>query len=219
MNRWAALFDWDGVVVDSMKPHEDSWIQLAHERGLPLREGDFERGFGMKNREIILGLYAWTDNADDADALGDRKEFLFREILKRDGLVILPGVRALLEDLRLHDIPCVIGSSTPRANLDCALVIGGLSGLFCASICAEDVQQGKPAPDVFLKAAAAAGVTPDCCVVLEDAPAGIAAGRAAGMKVLAVTTTRPPDKLAQAHRIVASLTEIRASDLRQLVEA
>jgi beta-phosphoglucomutase family hydrolase len=219
MHLAAVIFDFDGVVIDSHDTHERSWFALADELGQPFTRETFDATFGQRN-ESILPLLGWAEEGDKARIrqLGDRKESLYREILRKEGIEPLPGVGALLEDLRAQGIPCAIGTSTPRANVDCVLGITGLAGLFRAVAAAEDVSRGKPDPEVFLKAAEKLGVQPSACVVIEDAQVGIRAAKAAGMKALAVTTTHPAEALApeMPDRIEASLVPVDAVSLRGL---
>lgn len=210
--RWAALFDWDGVIVDSSRAHEASWEQLARDEHLKLPEGHFRRGFGMKNERIIPDLLGWTSDPREISRLSLRKEEIFREVIRRVGIEPLPGVRVWLDRLRAAGVPCVIASSTQRENITTILSMTGLDA-FSGIVAAEDVRNGKPEPEVFLKAAAVAGVGPDRAVVFEDALVGLQAARAAGMRVVAVASTNPPDLLASADRVVHRLDELQPADL------
>jgi beta-phosphoglucomutase len=220
---FAAIFDWDGVIVDSSAAHEESWHLLAESEGLSLPDDHFKRGFGRKNEYIIPHILGWADEADtEAIArFGARKEALYREIIEADGLDPLPGVRDLLEGLNRNGIPCAVGSSTHRENIDLSIRVLKLDGLFQGIVSSEDVTHGKPAPDVFLKAAASVGCAPGRGVVFEDALVGIEAGLAGGFKVIAVATTNPESVLAGsgAHRVVNRLTRVNARIVRELAEA
>lgn len=215
----AVIFDFDGVVIDSHEAHERSWFALAAELDQPFTREIFVSTFGQRN-ESILPLLGWADehDAERIRLLGGRKERLYREILRREGIAPLPGVAALLEDLRQHGIPCAIGTSTPRENVECVLEITKLAGFFRDVAAAEDVSRGKPDPEVFLKAAAKLGVEPSACVVIEDAQVGIRAAKAAGMKALAVTTTHPAASLSpeMPDRIEDTLVNVNAASLRGL---
>jgi beta-phosphoglucomutase family hydrolase len=215
----AVIFDFDGVVIDSHLAHERSWFALAAELGETLSRETFVATFGQRN-ESILPFLGWADerDADRIRQLGERKEALYREILRAEGIAPLPGTTALLEDLKRAGIPCAIGTSTPRANVECVLELTGLAGCFHDIAASEDVSRGKPDPQVFLKAAAKLGVEPACCVVIEDAHVGLRAARAAGMKALAVTTTHPAESLAaeSPDRIVATLEVVDGAALRAL---
>ena len=210
------IFDWDGVVIDSSAQHERSWELLAAEISKPLPDGHFTAGFGKKNQEIIPNLLRWADDPVEIARLGDRKEELYRELVRDQGVRVLPGARELLMALRAAGIPRSVGSSTPRSNLDAIFAATGLGELFDEVVCGDDVANGKPAPDVFLLAAKKLGFAPADCIVIEDAHVGIAAAHAAGMKVLAVATTNPLDELADADAAVVSLEEITPDRLRQI---
>lgn len=213
---FAAIFDWDGVIIDSSAQHERSWEMLAAEINKPLPEGHFKRGFGKKNAVIIPEILGWANDPAEVQALGDRKEELYRELVRRDGLTPLPGAEALLAVLNEAGVPCAVGSSTPRINIDTICGMTGLDRFFKAVVTAEDVVHGKPAPDVFLTAASRLGAEPARCVVFEDALVGIEAAHAGGMKCVAVATTNPLKLLGHAEIAVASLEEITVERLRMM---
>jgi HAD superfamily hydrolase (TIGR01509 family) len=211
------IFDWDGVIIDSSHQHEESWERLAAEERRALPPGHFKAGFGKKNEWIIPGLLGWAREPAEIHRLSLRKEALYRDIVVERGLEALPGVREFLVRLRDADVPCCIGSSTHRENITTILGVLGFAGLFGDMVTAEDVTLGKPHPDVFLKAAAKIGRAPECCVVFEDAFAGIEAARAGGMKVVGVATTHTPEELVgRVDRIVRRLDELVVEDLLRL---
>jgi HAD superfamily hydrolase (TIGR01509 family) len=202
------FYDWDGVVIDSSAHHERSWEQLAAEIGKPLSADHFVRGFGMKNQAIIPDILGWTSDPGQIEEYSLRKEYLYREIIREDGIQPLPGVGDLLQLLRDNGVPCAIASSTHRENVDVVLELIGLRPYFTAIVTAEDVQRGKPDPEVFVKGAAKINREPHNCIVFEDAHVGIEAGLAAGARVIAVATTNTLDALGRAHLAVNSLEEI-----------
>ena len=212
----AAIFDWDGVIIDSHDAHEKSWEQLAAEEHLPLPPDHFKRSFGRRNNQIIPEIYGWSEAPQEIERLGARKETLYRQILRDTGLDPLPGVRELLAELRGAQIPCAIGTSTPRINLDFALDLLALREPFTAMVTAEDVSRGKPDPEVFLSAANRLNVAPHHCVVFEDAVFGIEAAKRAGMKAVALTTTHCATDLGLADLIISDLSETNVEKLRQL---
>lgn len=212
------LFDWDGVIIDSSRQHEESWERLAHEEGKVLPAGHFKAGFGKKNEWIIPNLLGWASAPAEVHRLSLRKEALYRDIVVERGLSALPGVREFLERLREGGVLNCIGSSTHRENITTILGVLGFDGLFGGMVTAEDVTHGKPHPDVFLKAAAKTGCDPRHCIVFEDALAGIEAAHAGGMKVVGVATTHPAEALeGKVDRVVHRLDELAVADLRALV--
>lgn len=212
-----ALFDWDGVIIDSARQHAESWERLAREERRALPENHFKIGFGMKNERIIPGLLRWTDDPAEIRRLSLRKEALYREIVVAEGTAPLPGVREFLDRLADAGVPCAIGSSTHRENIDTILALIGLGDRFAHIVTAEDVGHGKPDPEVFLKGAAGIGREPAECIVFEDAITGLEAARRGGMRAVGVATTHPAGSLGLADRVVHRLDELTVADLVALV--
>jgi len=214
---YGAIFDMDGVLIDSFEAHYESWKRVAETHGLPLSRADFARTFGRTSREIIQTL--WPEiGCDEArvQAIDDEKEAFFREIIA-DRLPEMPGARELLASLRREGWKIAIGSSGPPENVRLVVRAYGAE-FFDAVVTGMDVQRGKPEPDVFLLASERTGVEPRRCVVLEDAPAGIEAAHRAGMVAVGVASTgRSREQLAAAELVVESLAELTPALLRQLV--
>lgn len=212
---WGAIFDWDGVIIDSSRCHETSWERLAAEERRDLPEGHFKAGFGRKNEYIIPNILRWTSDAAEIRRLALRKEELYRTVVRERGVEALPGVRAWLMRLRDAGVPRAIASSTHRANIDLTLSQIGLATFFDGAIVSsEDVAHGKPHPEVFLKAAQRIAREPGRCVVFEDAFAGLEAAAAGGMRRIAVATTHPAEALEpHADRVVARLDELDVKEL------
>jgi HAD superfamily hydrolase (TIGR01509 family) len=205
---WGAVFDWDGVIINSAAHHEASWERLAQELGKALPPDHFKKGFGMKNEWIIPNLLGWTTDPAVVREWSLRKEELYREVIRERGIDALPGVRQFLASLQAAGIPRVIGSSTHRLNITTTLQALGLEHAFTDLVTAEDVLHGKPDPEVFLKAAEKIAVPADRCCVFEDAHVGIAAARAAGMRVVALPTTHPRATLTDADLVAERLDTI-----------
>lgn len=212
------IFDWDGVVINSASLHEKSWEMLAIELGLSLPSDHFVLGFGKRNEIIIPQILKWTQNRDEISLWGRRKEELYRDLGKAEGIPILDGVRTLLQSLAREEIPCVIGTSTEKNNLSLAFDQLKIGQFFSGSVCSEDVTRGKPDPEVFLKAAQIINHSPENCVVLEDSTHGIEAAISGGMKALGLSTTRTESELfaSGAHRVVADPTMVNISLLKSL---
>ncbi|HXA10146.1 MAG TPA: beta-phosphoglucomutase family hydrolase [Chthoniobacterales bacterium] len=213
---FGAIFDWDGVIIDSAGLHEQSWRRLAQELGKTIAADSFIRGFGMKSARIIEEIHGWAKEPAEIARLTNRKEALYREIVARSEIAPLPGVVAWLERLRAADVPCAVASSTQRLNIDTVLERIGLKVAFREIVSAEDVVHGKPNPEVFQKAATRLGVAAERCVVFEDAHVGIEAAHAARMKVVAVPTTHPVEQLAAADLVVRRLDELTVEQVARL---
>jgi HAD superfamily hydrolase (TIGR01509 family) len=186
---------------------------LAREEGKILPEGHFLKGFGRRNMEIMRDMLHWSEDLNEIQRLSLRKEELYREVVKAWGIEPLPGVRQWLERLREGGIACGIGSSTEDRNVKLGLEILDLEMFFKTAVTAEHVKKGKPAPDVFLEVARRLGAKSERCVVFEDAPAGVEAGRAAGMKVVGVTTTHPGGHLEGVDREVERMDELSIQEI------
>ena len=216
MHHFACIFDWDGVIIDSSEHHIEGWKRLAKEEKLTFPEHLFRQSFGMKNEEIIPQLWKWTNDITEIRRIDKKKEAMYRDIMREKGLTALPGVQALLDLLAEMKIPCAIGSSAPMANITTGLDILDFQRYFKAVVSGEDVKLGKPSPQIFLEAAKRLNARHDECVVFEDAKVGVTAGKAAGMKVVAVTNTYPPEELEVADLIVDNLEKISLMDLELL---
>jgi len=204
----AVLWDLDGVLVDTARLHYQAWRQLLSELGRSLSEEEFRRTFGLRNDLILRDILGGV-SAEEVKRLSERKEALFRQ--HAAGRVTpLPGAVELARRSRDGGRRTALVTSTPRANIDFVLKQVGLAGAFDTIVAAEDVSRGKPDPEGFLLAARRLGATPERCLVIEDAPGGIEAARRAGMRSLAVTTTRPREELTAADTVVDSLSDAAA---------
>jgi len=214
-----ALFDWDGTVVDTKAAHEESWMRLAREENLYLTPEIFRLSFGCMNSVIIPDAFKWTSDPARIKKLSDRKEILYRQIVAGESAekLALPGAVRLIRELKNAGIPCAVGSSAPRANIEQIVGTLGIADCFTTLITAECVSRGKPDPEVFLKGASAIGVEAKNCVVLEDAVHGVEAGKAGGMKTVAILTSNPRKSfIGLADLVVNNLAEVSIDDLRGL---
>jgi beta-phosphoglucomutase len=211
----AIVWDMDGVIIDSSRQHLRSWQVLAEETNVTFTEADFWRTFGTNNTAIISQYWGAQLSAEQIAALAERKEVAFRELLK-DDLHALPGALELMQAAHAAGLKQSLASSAPMENIAVISAGLGLERWLNAIVSGDRLARGKPAPDVFLLAAERLGVAPAGCVVIEDAPAGIAAAQAAGMRCLAVTNSHPAATLADANRVVDSLADVRLADLETL---
>ncbi len=213
--KLGVIFDLDGVLVDTGWAHRQAWFDLAAKEGLEISEEFFRRTFGMQNA-AILPLLRPDISPQELERLSDWKEQHYRDLMQ-EHLELAPGAEDLLRDLKSHGFRLAIGSSAPPENLNLFWDRLGLVNWFNARVTKEEIRKSKPAPETFLKAAEKLGLAPACCAVVEDAVPGVQAARAAGMPVVAVTTTRTRQDLAHADRIVDNLSELRASDFLALL--
>lgn len=195
----AVLFDMDGTLIDSTPAVERSWITWATEQGIdPYRLLGFH---GVPAASIVAALV--DDPAAAPAALARITEIETADV---DGVVPLPGAVAALTELA--DRAAIATSST--AGLAAVRLAASQLPAPAVVVTADDVTHGKPAPEPYQLAAQRLGVDPGDCLVVEDAPAGITAGRAAGCRTLGVTTTTPADKL-PADAVIDDLSQVRFS--------
>jgi len=184
----AFLFDLDGVLIDSMPMHTEAWQVYLRRLGVE-QQYVAERMHGRRNSELVRDLIDPGLSDEAAFAHGAAKERLFREMILSADLerFRVPGVTAFLE--RFRDVPKAVGSNAEPANIDFVLERLGLAPYFQVRVDGSQVDRPKPFPDIYLLAAERLAVRPGNCIVFEDSPTGVAAGVAAGMRVVGIETT------------------------------
>lgn len=213
---YGLIFDMDGVLVDSAKPHFESWCRLGCELGREVSEAQFWPTFGRQNRDVIPDLFEIHD-AERIERLSERKEDLYRGII-RDRVPAMDGAVELIRACHGAGFKLAIGSSGPPENVDVVLRGMGVDDLFDAKITSRQVTRGKPDPQVFVLAAEALGIPATRCAVVEDAPAGVRAALAAGMTAIALTGGHPTEQLRSAHLVIDSLREVTPDRIGDLIQ-
>lgn len=216
---FGVLFDVDGVLVDSFSAHFQAWADCCRKVGRQCSEAEFLAGFGRTSREVIQETWNTHLTDEEIRAFDDAKEALYRDMIAAD-FPEMPGARELIRVLAAEGIPMAIGSSAPPENVHAVMDHLGVRDLIRTVITGADVVVGKPHPDVFLQGARGIGVPSHRCVVLEDAPAGVEAGLAAGACCVGVVSRgRTREQLHRAHHHVSDLTEVTPALLRQIVDS
>lgn len=202
-----AIFDLDGVIVDTAKYHYLAWRSLAKRLGFEFTEEDNERLKGvsrMESLQILLEVGGVEANEAERLEMADAKNKEYVDYISRlEPSEILPGAREYLLQLRSRGVKVALGSASKNAEF--ILNRLGIADLFDAVIDGTKVSKAKPDPEVFLAASAALGLEPSACVVFEDAAAGVQAGKAAGSKVVGIGSA---DILAEADRVINGLYEL-----------
>jgi beta-phosphoglucomutase len=196
------IFDLDGVIVDTARFHFLAWRRLARDLGIAFTRADNQRLKGvsrMRSLDIILDLGDRTASPDQKREWADLKNTYYRgyieELTPAD---VLPGVLALCDALETRGTKLAVASASKNAPEVLERI--GLSGRFAVTVDGNDLTRSKPDPEIFLLAAQRLGLAPPRCAVVEDAPAGIAAARAAGMRAIGIGD---PGALAGADVVVA----------------
>jgi beta-phosphoglucomutase len=213
----AVIWDLDGVIIDSANEHRQAWQRLAREEGITFTDADFWATFGKRNDDIIATIWGPLP-PERVQELANRKESYFRELIRKTAAP-LPGAMELMRGLHEAGFAQALASSTPIENIKLISDVLGLEKYLSVLVSGETVARGKPAPDIFLKAAEELGIEPAHCVVIEDAVAGVQAAHAAGMRCIAVAGNRDLPGLREAELMVRSLTEVDVERVRSLGQA
>lgn len=200
------IFDLDGVLAPTLANHVKAYREVLATLGVPVEHHDVAFREGQRSHEIIQWIAEKNGHPlpeDEARRLSLAKNARFRDY-PHPGLY--PDVRATFDALTKMDLPIALATGTHKANI--RHILADVANTFAAVVAAEDVKEAKPHPEPYLKAAAALGLDPATVLVVENAPLGVASGKAAGCSVVALTTTVTAEDLKGADRVVGSLTEM-----------
>ncbi len=211
------LWDMDGVIANTGPFHFQAWQETFGKRGVKFTKEDFDQTFGLRNDSIIRKILGNKVSPEDVEAITQEKEATFRRLLS-PSLQPLPGVTKLLKALKEAGFKMALASSAPKENLNLLTFNLRIDGYFDAIVSDKEVTEGKPSPQLFLLASERLKVTPQNCVVIEDAIAGVQAAKTAHMKSIAVTNTHPRESLSQADLVVDSLEQVDISMIEKLLQ-
>jgi HAD superfamily hydrolase (TIGR01509 family) len=201
------IFDMDSVIVDSEPRHERAYLEVVEQIGYGEKHGlRFADYVGRQDRELWVDFIARHNPTHTLDELLAMKSARVAEILRREQ-PLFDGSPTLVEKLAARD-HLGLASGSDQAVVEEVLNLEGLGRFFSAVVSGSDVHRGKPAPDIFLRAAQLLGVGPEECYVIEDSKPGVAAALAARMRVIAITNSHPADELGQATHVVGTYIEI-----------
>ena len=222
----ALIFDFNGIIVDDEPIHFELFKQVLAEEGIKLTEADYyARYLGFDDRGAFTAAYREHGRSLDEKLLArliDRKTIYYQSEI-RSKVRIFPGVEKLVTTL-VPVLPLAVASGALRQEIETILSAAGLLKHFAVIISAEDVDHGKPEPEIFLKALARLNAQVEDghpidaadCLVIEDSKEGIRGARRAGMKCLAVSNSHPIELLQEANAVVRSLEEVDLSLLEKL---
>jgi beta-phosphoglucomutase len=221
----ALIFDFNGIIVDDEPIHFELFKQVLAEEGIKLTEADYyARYLGFDDRGAFTAAYREHGRSLDEKLLArliDRKTIYYQSEI-RSKVRIFPGVEKLVTTL-VPVLPLAVASGALRQEIETILSAAGLLKHFAVIISAEDVDHGKPEPEIFLKALARLNAQVEDghpidaadCLVIEDSKEGIRGARRAGMKCLAVSNSHPTELLQEANAVVRSLEEVDLALLEQ----
>ena len=216
--KFAVLFDMDGVIIDSNPYHKDAWMEFCRRYQVELKEEDVPRYiYGKTNKTALVDVFQREFSPEESFRLSEEKEAIYRE-LHRSDIRLIKGLPALLEAFKRHQVPLAVCTNAPVANLDFMLEETGIRPYFQVLIDASKVSKGKPDPEIYLKAAQMLGLSPGRCIVMEDSTVGVEAGLRAGMKVVGITTTHSRQELAHTHLVIDDFDELNVAKLEALLK-
>ena len=205
----AAIFDMDGLLIDSERAISAAWIEGARALGFTLEMADFVKVIGTASQQSTAMLIEMMGSEDAMRATAEKA----RELLPQAGghpvFPLKPGALPLLEALREAGIPCAVASSSATGEIRHRLGHVDVLKYFRAVAGGNEVTHGKPDPALYLLAAARLGVAPEDCIAFEDSENGARAAQAAGVRVVIVPDIKqpPPDVAARAHGVLGSLDD------------
>ncbi len=216
---WGAIFDVDGTMVDNHAFHQAAWIELGARRGLPLDAEYYRNHIHSKDNSVIMeNMRRNFGRGDLGNDFAREKEGIYRELYGPQ-VRPMPGLLPFLELLRGAGIPCAVASNAPEPNARLVLESLGVKGLFPVVITPDAGLPGKPAPDLFLAAAAGLGLSPASCVVFEDSYSGFLAAEAAGMPFVAILGGANPVSLPYAEKALVKSPDFTGLDTASLERA
>jgi beta-phosphoglucomutase len=212
------LFDMDGVLIDSEHYTAEASILYFAKKGFIVKQEDFYPFYGTGEKGYFMGVankFGIPFNLEEEKLL---IYDIFREIAA--GKVgALPGVSDFIAGCKSLGLPLAVATSAGRYKMNINLdILGFNNGTFDALVSGEDIRNNKPDPEIFITAAGKLGLLPQDCLVIEDAPSGVKAARAAGCKCLALLTTFNRDELKEADIILKDLTEISIKDIIRMIK-
>lgn len=204
----AVLFDYDGVLVDSMPYHVAAWMEVMARYDVAISPEEIYLEEGGRTEDIAAELFRRRDRDFSTELLQEIVNAKRDQYLANNQTKLVDGALELLEHLKKDGYRLGLVTGSIRAQVDSTLA-EDVRNYFDCVVASEDVEHGKPNPEPFLKAAQRLGVAAEECLVIENAPLGVYAARAAGMWVVAVLATLPAHYLREAHQLVADLVELR----------
>lgn len=204
----AAIFDMDGTMIDNARFHKQAWQVFAKKHGLALTDQEFrERIFGKKNNKILEILFNGRLTEEEIKTYAEEKEQIYRDLYLHD-IREVPGLTTMIKILLAHNKKLAVATTAPEKNRKFGLESLSLTDTFPTILGDEHITRGKPDPEIYLETAKQLFVTPKRCLVFEDSPPGVTAGKNAGMKVVGILTSHSVEELENADYYVRDFTSI-----------
>jgi len=219
MKDVAVIFDLDGTLIDNNAFHLKAWQEFYKKRNRTLTEEEYKKDFnGKTNADVLALVFQQALLPEENDKYTTEKEDLYRKIYEPH-IEPVKGLLKLLQEIYNAAIPMAIATSGIKVNIDYMFEHLPIRHFFKEVIYSKHIKKGKPDPEIYFVTAKKINVSTENCVVFEDAVAGIQSAKAAGMKVIAITTTHTPEELSMADKLIHDYDEISVTDIVTLLNA
>lgn len=218
--QFGLIFDLDGTMINNMEFHKIAWKQMLNKLGLSWTDEQVRPHLFGTNAEIYRRIFGDVFTADEIERNSEEKEQTYRDIYK-DHLRPVDGLSHLLDKVKADErFKLAIGTSAPKKNVEFVLDGLDIRSHFSVVVTADDVVNGKPHPETFLKASRLLNIPPEKCLAFEDVSKGVQAARSAGMKSVVITTTHPKNDFESVSgivKIIDSYNEISVSEIEEFL--
>lgn len=214
----AVLFDIDGTLLDNNHYHKQAWMQYLKSEGKEISDDDFkDKISGRTNLDAVQHIFDKEMSEEEAEKYYLKKEEIYRKLYEPH-IAPIKGLIDFLNELQQHNITMALATSGIQVNIDFMFEHVPIKHFFQTIIQSKDIENGKPDPEIFIKTAKALGIPADNCIVFEDSTSGVEAGKAANMKVVALTTTHTPKELDAADLVINDYTDVNVERLQALLK-
>ena len=208
MYDFAVIFDMDGVIIKNSEYHKKAWNEFCKKYGVNLTEAERKQYiYGTINKTALEYIFKKELTKDEINIYGNEKEEIYRAIYKPD-IKITDNLISFLDMLKANNVTIGIATSANKENVDFVMDNTGIRDYFKEIIDADQIEKGKPDPEIYLKTAQKLGYIPEKCIVIEDSVSGVMSGKNANMKVIAITNTHSKVDLKMADLIIDNFNEL-----------
>jgi beta-phosphoglucomutase family hydrolase len=208
----AVIFDMDGTLVDSTRADFFAWQKLFSYYNKQLTFSDYIPLLGIKSGQVVKEFLP-VENEEEAEFALTKKLVFFHEFISENGIYPVPFADVFLKQLKQYHIPLALATSSRRAKMEMVMEKLNLLIYFDKIVTGGDVKNGKPSPDIFLKAAEKLNMVPENCIVFEDAANGVKAAKNAGMKCVALSTHQTFESLEKADLVIDTFEDLSFPNL------
>ena len=204
----AVIFDMDGTMIANMQYHDAAWVEFLKRHGIEMSKEERQKKISSRRNDEIFGtLFGEETPYETRKAYAEEKEQIYRELYK-DYIKEISGLTDLIKKLRDKGLKLAVATTAPWKNRDFGLEELGLTDAFDVIVGNEDVTKGKPDPQIYLEVCRRLSIDPHSCLVFEDSPVGVRAGKNAGMRVIGIMTSHSASELAKVEAVIDDFTQV-----------